>query len=85
MVIVTGAGLSVASGIPTYRDHDGAWVRSEPIKGHDFRHSERARARYWARSGDTVSWRERFGVLNVAPGRDTTVELESAPDRRGPR
>jgi NAD-dependent SIR2 family protein deacetylase len=50
MVVVTGAGLSAASGIPTYRDHEGTWVRSEPIKGHDFRHSERARKRYWARS-----------------------------------
>ena len=50
MVVVTGAGLSAASGIPTYRDHEGTWTRSEPIKGHDFRSSERARRRYWARS-----------------------------------
>ena len=33
LVVLTGAGCSVASGIPEYRDHDGAWKNRPPVPG----------------------------------------------------
>jgi NAD-dependent SIR2 family protein deacetylase len=50
LVILTGAGLSAASGIPTYRDTRGRWQHSKPITHGDFVADPRTRQRYWARS-----------------------------------
>lgn len=49
-LVITGAGISLASGIPTYRDDKGDWLRSDPIKHHEFIQYEDKRKRYWARS-----------------------------------
>ena len=50
LLVLTGAGCSVASGIPEYRDHDGAWKSRPPVRYADFVESAAARRRYWARS-----------------------------------
>ncbi len=50
MVALTGAGISAASGIPTYRNDAGDWQRSAPIQHQEFIEKEEARRRYWARS-----------------------------------
>ena len=50
LVALTGAGLSAASGIPTYRDDEGRWQRSDPIQHRDFVTRASSRRRYWARS-----------------------------------
>ncbi len=49
-LVITGAGCSAPSGIPTYRDATGRWLRSAPITHQDFLTQERFRQRYWARS-----------------------------------
>lgn len=53
--VLTGAGVSAASGIPTYRDHKGNWKRSDPIKHNEFIDQINMRKRYWARS--MVGWK----------------------------
>lgn len=50
LVVLTGAGVSAHSGIPTYRDDEGRWLRAEPIQHQDFLTREQARKRYWCRS-----------------------------------
>lgn len=50
IVALTGAGISAGAGIPTYRDRDGNWQRSDPIQHQDFVRQESSRQRYWLRS-----------------------------------
>jgi len=50
VLVVTGAGISTASGIPGYRDREGVRQGRQPIQGPEFRKSEAVRRRYWARS-----------------------------------
>src|SRR3954465_7586189 len=49
-LVLTGAGLSTASGIPDYRDRDGERRGKMPIQGPEFRRSAAVQRRYWARS-----------------------------------
>lgn len=54
LAVITGAGLSTASGIPAYRDRHGQWQHARPIQHQEFLRSEAVRRRYWARS--FVGW-----------------------------
>lgn len=54
LVVISGAGLSTASGIPAYRDRLGQWQHSKPIQHQEFLQSAAVRRRYWARS--LVGW-----------------------------
>ena len=49
-LVLTGAGISTASGIPGYRDRDGVRHGRQPVQGPEFRRDEAVRRRYWARS-----------------------------------
>lgn len=64
LLVITGAGISAASGIPTYRNDDGEWQRSRPIQHQEFVRSEAYRQRYWSRSA--VGWPP---VANARPNR----------------
>jgi NAD-dependent SIR2 family protein deacetylase len=50
ITVLTGAGISRAAGIPTYRDEAGNWRHSEPVTHREFLTHHSRRQRYWARS-----------------------------------
>lgn len=54
LFILTGAGVSTDSGIPDYRDGDGAWKRKQPVQHQDFMGQLEVRQRYWGRS--LIGW-----------------------------
>ena len=75
LLVLTGAGCSVASGIPEYRDHEGAWKSRPPVRYADFVASAAARRRYWARSV--------FGWARVAEAQPGAVHHALARLERG--
>jgi NAD-dependent SIR2 family protein deacetylase len=60
LFVLTGAGCSVNSGIPDYRDADGAWKRAPPVTLQAFMGEEATRRRYWARG--LIGWRRVGGA-----------------------
>lgn len=50
ITVLTGAGISAAAGIPTYRDAEGHWRHCKPITHQEFLSHHSRRQRYWARS-----------------------------------
>src|SRR5207247_9059332 len=47
ILVLTGAGVSTASGIPDFRGPGGVWTRRRPVYYDDFMRSEAARIEYW--------------------------------------
>ena len=75
LLVLTGAGLSAPSGIPVYRDKQGAWLRTTPIQHNDFLKSAQSRQRYWARS--MAGW-PRMALATPNKGHLALAELEHA-------
>jgi NAD-dependent SIR2 family protein deacetylase len=75
LFVLTGAGVSTASGIPAYRDAEGSWRRSPPMTHQEFTRSESARKRYWARS--FLGW---SAIARAAPNpaHEALAQLERA-------
>ena len=74
-VALTGAGISSASGIPTYRDHNGTWLGSQPIQHDEFISDASKRQRYWSRSA--LGW-PRVGGAQPNESHAALVKLEHA-------
>ena len=53
VVVLTGAGLSTASGIPDFRSPGGRWSRYQPVPLPDFLAREDRRVEYWRYKGET--------------------------------
>jgi NAD-dependent deacetylase len=53
VVVLTGAGMSTASGIPDFRSPGGRWSHYRPVTIQEFLASEDDRARYWRYKGET--------------------------------
>jgi NAD-dependent deacetylase len=47
ILVVSGAGVSTASGIPDFRGPGGVWTRRRPVHYDEFLASESARTEYW--------------------------------------
>lgn len=61
VVVLTGAGVSTASGIPDFRSPGGRWSNYQPVTLQEFRSSKESRAEYWRYKGET--WQ----VIRQAP------------------
>lgn len=73
-ILLTGAGISVASGLADYRGANGTYTLNKsyrPIYFHEFSNDHEARKRYWARSflGWTNLERARPNRAHEAIGR----------------
>jgi NAD-dependent SIR2 family protein deacetylase len=75
LFVLTGAGLSTASGIGDYRADDGTWKRRPPVELRDFLRSDHARRRYWSRS--MVGW-PPFAAARPNDGHRALASLQRA-------
>jgi NAD-dependent protein deacetylase/lipoamidase len=75
VVVLTGAGLSTASGIPDFRSPGGRWSRYQPVTIQEFLASEEARVRYWRYKGET--W-QLIRTAPPNPGHEALAALGAA-------
>lgn len=74
-LVLTGAGISIASGLPAYRDESGQWQHAQPMQHRDFLDSPAARQRYWQRA--VVGW-SAFSRAEPSPAHSALATWQRA-------
>jgi NAD-dependent SIR2 family protein deacetylase len=75
LFVLTGAGVSTASGISDYRDHRGEWKQQPPMDYRDFMGSAAMRQRYWARGHVSCLVTQNVDDLHRRAGHQHVVDL----------
>lgn len=75
ILVICGAGVSTASGIPDFRGPGGVWTRRRPVYYDEFLTSEAARVEYWDFKLET--W-ETYQHARPNPVHHAIVALERA-------
>jgi NAD-dependent deacetylase len=74
-VVLTGAGMSTASGITDFRSPGGIWSRYTPVAIQEFLASDEARRRYWEYKRETFA---EFAGARPNAGHEALGRLERA-------
>ena len=75
VVVLSGAGLSTASGIPDFRSPGGRWEHYQPVTIQEFTSSEAKRREYWQYKGETWQLIQEAGPN---PGHAAIAQLAAA-------
>lgn len=75
IMVLSGAGLSAPSGIPTYRGRGGKWTVQDPILHGQFVADEASRLEQWRRSCDDL---EAFGGAEPNAGHRALTRLAAS-------